>query len=326
MSLNNVLSLNGVIKQNNITNVNSNVFSNPYSNINQIDYSNQNSIDTTKYNLNSINLEKTSLELSLNVLGIEHNKYETMSKHEFLYYYENFKKQNSNINKILASKIALKYKLGSNDDMNYSGINVLNHSMNNFNNEQNNNFYQPEKYQQHNSNTYNLNMAYQPNNFQQNNQNNQYNQNNQNNQNNQYNQSQLNSYGTESTIPEYTRAGNNTNIQKARQTINTSTFSTPNNKSQAQTQPQTQPNKVDNQLNFIQQQSFKPNFRPIQTSAQESNPNKYLSIANPTPAQPMMDKNSRDFDLNSIIDNYAKQKNSGVTGKNLDVSFNVTYK
>ena len=81
MSLNNVLSLNGVIKQNNIANVNSNIFSNPNSNIHNISpYTNQNTIDTNKYNINSINLEKTSLELSLNVLGIEHSKFETMSK------------------------------------------------------------------------------------------------------------------------------------------------------------------------------------------------------------------------------------------------------
>ena len=124
MSLNNVLSLNGVIKQNNVANVNSNVFSNPYSNTNNLNpYTNQSSssVDVSTYNLNSINVEKTSLELSLNVLGIEHSKYESMSKHEFLYYYENFKKTNSNINKILASKIALKYKinlfLGSNKNV-----------------------------------------------------------------------------------------------------------------------------------------------------------------------------------------------------------------
>ena len=96
MSLNNVLSSNGVIKPNHMANVNSNVFSNPHShsnsNINNLSsYTNQSSVDVNKYNINSINVEKTSLELCLNILGIEHSKYESMSKHEFLYYYENFK-------------------------------------------------------------------------------------------------------------------------------------------------------------------------------------------------------------------------------------------
>jgi hypothetical protein len=317
MSLNNVLSLNGVIKKNNVANVNSNVFSNPYSSAIQTDYyATQHNIDTSKYNLNSINIEKSSLELSLNILGLEHSKFESMTKHEFIYYYDNFKKHNTNINKIIASKIALKQKLGSNNDMNYSGTNVLNHSYTE-NTEKNNNFYQPEIYNQqtnnlyspNNPNTYGLNSNQKQNQQQQNQQ--------------QQNQQQnfLNNYGTESTVSEYSRTDNNTNIQKAKQSINTSSFSVPNqnNKIQQITKPQ---NQVDSRTDFMEQHNFKPNFKPVQMNTQESNPNKYLSTT-PTPAPILVDKQSRDFDLSSIIDNYSKQKNSGITGKNLDVSFNI---
>ena len=315
MSLNNVLSSNGVIKPNHMANVNSNVFSNPHSNINNLSsYTNQSSIDVNKYNINSINVEKTSLELSLNVLGIEHSAYENMSKHEFLYYYDNFKKQNSNINKILASKIALKYKLGNQNDIvsdqDYS--NTINES--NIYNQTKTNFYQPDKYEQQQTinqiftpqftnlqydipqiqiNNQNQNLyqnLYQNSNLNYNqNSNLNYNQNQKQKQNQNQNQNQ--NYNTETNKTQYTKTMTNTNIQKSKQDLDNS--------------------------NQDFKQNFKPNFKPVQTNSQEQSQNKYL--VNNIP-QPLMDKNSRDFDLNSIIDNYTKQKNSGA-GKNLDVTF-----
>jgi hypothetical protein len=61
-------------------------------------------------------------------------------------------------------------------------------------------------------------------------------------------------------------------------------------------------------------------YRPVQIKSSDSNSNKYLGSSNPPPI--LMDKYSRDFDMNSIIDNYAKQKNNGM-GRNLDVSYAV---
>jgi hypothetical protein len=307
MSLNNVLSSNGVIKPNHMANVNSNVFSNPHSNINNLSsYNNQSSVDVNKYNINSINVEKTSLELSLNVLGIEHSAYENMSKHEFLYYYDNFKKQNSNINKILASKIALKYKLGNQNDI-VSGQdygNTINES--NIYNQTKTNFYQPDKYEQQQT----INQTFTPqftnlqfdipqiqinnqNLYQNSNSNLNYNQ--KQNQIQNQNQNQNQHYNTETNKTQYTKTTTNTNIQKSKQKED-----------------------LDNiNQNFKQdfKQNFKPNFKPTQSNSQEQN--KYLINNIP---QPLMDKNNRDFDLNSIIDNYTKQKNSGA-GKNLDVTF-----
>ena len=53
----------------------------------------------------------------------------------------------------------------------------------------------------------------------------------------------------------------------------------------------------------------------------DQNPNKYLStnISNINSSV-----QSNDFDINSIIENYTKQKNHGISsGKNFDVSYNV---
>ncbi len=66
--------------------------------------------------------------------------------------------------------------------------------------------------------------------------------------------------------------------------------------------------------------SQESNYRPVQIKSSDSNSSKYLASSNPTPTP--MDKYSRDFDMNSIIDNYTKQKNNGM-GRNLDVSYVV---
>ncbi len=320
MSLNNVLSLNGVIKQNNIANVNSNVFTNPNSNIHNITpYINQSSIDTNKYNINSINIEKTSLELSLNVLGIEHSKFETMSKQEFLYYFDNFKKQNSNVNKILASKIALKYKLSSSDD-----VNSFNYGQDlyqpNTNLSNQNNFYQPEKYQQQINNSFGFFNNQQSQTQSQQSQQTQYNQNNQNNFNS--------NYHIESSIPEYTRSSNNSNIQKSKTQSssynpNTHQNTLPNTNPNPNSNPNSKINKQNDISNFVpNQMNLQPNFKPVQIKDSDSNSSKYLASSNPTPTP--MDKNSRDFDINSIIDNYTKQKNNGMGGRNSDVSYSIS--
>ena len=302
-SLNNVLSLNGVIKPNHMANVNSNVFSNPHSNINNLNsYNNQSSVDVNKYNINSINVEKTSLELSLNVLGIEHSAYENMSKHEFLYYYDNFKKQNSNINKILASKIALKYKLGNQNDIATGQDYGNNINVNESYTQNKTNFYQPDKYEQ--QQTINqlftpqfTNLQYDIPQIQINNQN--LYQNSNSNSNLNYNQKQ--NYNTETNKTQYTKTMTNTNIQKSKQKQDL------DNSNQDFNQ--------DFRQDF--KQNFRQNFKPVQLNSQEQSQTKYLTNNIP---QPMMDKNTRDFDLNSIIDNYTKQKNSGA-GKNLDVTF-----
>ncbi len=317
MSLNNVLSLNGVIKQNNIANVNSNVFTNPNSNIHNITpYINQSSIDTNKYNINSINIEKTSLELSLNVLGIEHSKFETMSKQEFLYYFDNFKKQNSNVNKILASKIALKYKLSSSED-----VNSFNYGQDlyqpNTNLSNQNNFYQPEKYQQQINNSFGFYNNQQPQQTQTQTQTQVHAQYQQQTNSYQQTQAQVNSnYHIEASIPEYTRSSNNSNIQKSKtqsSSYNPNTYQNIN--------PNSKINKQNDISNFVpNQMNLQPNFKPVQIKDSDSNSSKYLASSNPTPTP--MDKNSRDFDINSIIDNYTKQKNNGM-GRNLDVSYSI---
>lgn len=301
MSFNNVQSLNGVIRPHRIVNVNSNVTTNPNSNLSNLNpYINQNSVDINKYKLGTINIEKTSLELALNILKIEHNTFEGMTKHEFIYYYDNFKKQNSNVNHILASNIALKYKLDKHEPVN-SGL-LQNYNPEFMSNSQSN-FYQPDRYQQDvgllqgngNSNGYqNQNQYLQQNSnnsFQNKIQNQSFNKKNSN---DILFDQKLNT-GIESNKQYYGQTMDNTSIQKTKSSIN--------------------------QMNGFQ--DFKPSYRPVQNF--NSNSNQYLnSTINQSQSQPKsyQDNVSKDFDLNSIIDNYSKQKNNGV-GKNLDVSYNI---
>jgi hypothetical protein len=126
---------------------------------------NEISYNTNLLNTN-INLEKTSLELSLNIVGIEHIVFDRMSKHEFLGYYDNFIKNNSNINKILAINILLKNKIDNSDDtFNYNKYNLNSDSLskNNSNKEiQNNSFnsFNPNNFtlQQYNKTSLNSNL------------------------------------------------------------------------------------------------------------------------------------------------------------------------
>jgi len=263
MSFNNVQSLNGVIKPHRIVNVNSNISSNPNS---QLDYYNQqiNSIETDGYKPSSSNVDKTSLELALNILGIEHNIFEGMSKHEFMHYYDNFKKQNSNLNRSLAAQIALKYKLNNVVEVN-SGLFQKNNNL-----QTNNNFYQPENYHNQNINNYFV----QPTN------------------NNLKNQSNVFQYQVQSQEND---KNSNTNKTFLQQTNNNIKKITPNYESM----------------------ELKSNFKPVQVGLSDTN--KYLISSN-TP--PVIDQYSRDFDLNSIINNYSNQKNIGVK-KNIDISFNI---
>lgn len=289
MSFNNVQSLNGVIKPHRMKNINSNTSSNPNS---QFDYYNQqiNSIETDGYKSESINssIDNTSLELALNVLGIEHNTFEKMSKHEFLHYYDNFKTQNSNLNRSLAAQIALKYKLNNVIDVN-SGL---------FQNNQIN-FYQPESYKQQNTNKYFIQSE----------------------NNNLKNQQNIFQYQVQSQMQPQIQSRVQSQVQSQMQP-------------QMQSQVQSQENDKNSKTNktFLQQTNnhnkkiipinenmeVKSNYKPVQVVSSDNS--KYLLTSSNVP--PIIDQYSRNFDLNSIIDNYAKQKNSGAT-KNIDVSYNV---
>ena len=62
-------------------------------------------------NFNSINIEKNSIELSLNILSLDHKEYHKMTKQEFLVIYNEKIKYEENINNSLALNILLKNKL-----------------------------------------------------------------------------------------------------------------------------------------------------------------------------------------------------------------------
>ncbi len=121
MSFNNLITSH-TIKP--VKNVGSGVYTNPHrTNIhNQTQqYGNTGSNGSGQYvpinysnylsSASSINMEKTAVELALNILGVEHGYFESLNKHDFLSYYEDLLKKNNSLNKVLASKILLKYKM-----------------------------------------------------------------------------------------------------------------------------------------------------------------------------------------------------------------------
>ncbi len=330
MPSNNVLSLNGSIKNARSNNVNSNTTAQhshqlPIYNPAQM----SNGSGTNSFPTENINFEKTAIELSLNILGMEHSVFESMPKHEFMYYYDNYKKNSNNVNKVLAAKIAYKHKMSCCEEVN-SGYNQV------FNNPANqsttNNFYQPELYRQggytpFQNNSYNQNITH--------------NYNPQNPYPNPNSNKLINTIKTsinESSAPHqsiyhfvdnnqnqnnvqskktsYVHTNNQNTIQKNNETNDFKNYNptlTPNMKINSNPNPNQNTNILtpnDNFRGFVQTQ---PNYKPSQNNVNES---KYLISDEQLSKMPT----SKEFDINGVINNYVKQKNNGM-GRNIDSSF-----
>ncbi len=346
----------------NIKNVGSNVTSN---NLNVPILQNEYQYNTNTINSSNINMEKTSVELSLNVVGLGHQVFENMSKHDFLSYYDQMSQQSA-INKKLALKVLLKYKMEQDNgqfnsfangvqnnqyhqnhqnNIDYSGIppQTLNPSYNNVSN-YNENFTIRQELPENKNKNYN-------NPFQNNNASNLYNQQPILNNNIQsglpvqqvtshnYQQIQHNQQ-----IQDIQKVYQNQQTQQAQQTqytqVNNQQYQ-PNKRTQ-QSQPVQQYQNVqqhdqNQQYQYVQQhqqvqqqsrrgqqiepvqvepiQQVQQNYRPVQNIDVSIGPiSQNKSIIQRNPDIP------RDFDLSSIIDNYANAKNSGM-GRNIDVSF-----
>ena len=93
-------------------------------------------------NINTINLEKNAVELSLNIVGLDHILFENMSKQNFLDYYDEKSNYINNVNVTLSLNILLKYKLTYQDikilynDEKTSNSSINNSINNNINNKQ----------------------------------------------------------------------------------------------------------------------------------------------------------------------------------------------
>ncbi len=256
----------------------------------------QTSYNTNIINASNINLEKTSVELSLNVIGLGHQAFENMSKHDFLTYYESMSKQQGSINKILALKVLLKYKMEqdnqpiiqnssangvtikSNQNSSSShpilGSNQTYATTNYDPTEEYNNLYNPNR-------GLNSSLSFKPTNE--------------------------SSFGLKQDLPE--------------DKIKNMNYNNPFNQQNYQ------------QQNYQQQNYQQQNYQPIQQQISQSVPQrKNIDVSytqNNTqfnsgmqPAQRSPDI-PREFDISSIIDNYSRAKNSGMGGggKNIDVSY-----
>lgn len=126
-------------------------------------------------------------------------------------------------------------------------------------------------------------------------------------QNQNQNQNQTNNYNSDQKKTQYTKTINNSSIQKSKQTF--------------EMKKSVENTILDSNSSSNSSLNSRQNFKPTQANSMDQNPNKYLStnISNINSSV-----QSNDFDINSIIENYTKQKNNGISsGKNFDVSFNV---
>ncbi len=321
-SYNNVLSLNGSIKNTRHNNVNSGYTATQRENEQPVYVPNLS--NSNNFQSDNINLEKTAIELSLNILGMEHNLFESMPKHEFLYYYDNYKKQNNNVNKVLAAKIAYKYKMSCCDDVNSGYNNVYNQQQQNQQNQVNQQnqsygFYQPQQYNgsggflqqsngnnrgtsnnfintiQGNPNNQNIPLLSQPNIYEP--------------LNRQIEENQVNNYNVQSHRPTFTHTSHQNTVQNPQtfQTKPTKNINDYNQQSNLSNQQNYQQNPQQFSLTQMQQ-----NFRPTQQNKEGSN--KYLASPEALAKIPT----SKEFDVSGIIDNYVRQKNYG--GRNIDSS------
>ncbi len=352
-----------------VKNVGSNITSNTNNAV--LFQNNQSFYDTSLLNTNSINMEKTSVELSLNVVGLGHQAFENMSKHDFLSYYDSMSKQSS-INKMLALKVLLKYKMEQNNVINQNSqstqvgvqthLNSHSNSHSNSNSGLNNiiNSTSDQQIQQsrpihiQNEQSGLIQDIPQNKNF---NYNNPFQNNNQNYSQNTYVNTQPIQQIQQPQQPAYTQpihsySTNNQNTNNQ----NTNEYSNPNFNQLQNSRPIGEPsfsnfnhnskqksNLMSNQPQITQTQINQTHINhpqinnpqitqpQITSSNQQQNtqPNKSrnidVSYSRPTTTtnQSIVRNDiSSQFDISSIIDNYTNAKNNGMSGRNIDVSFN----
>ncbi len=267
-------------------NVGSSVTANP-SNFTLLQNS-QTSYNTNSINASNINLEKTSVELSLNVIGLGHQAFENMSKHDFLSYYESMSKQQGSINKILALKVLLKYKMEQNNQPihqdNSAQVANIQSNQNSLSNpilgsnqtytttnydptEEYNKLYNPNR-------GLNSSLSFKPTNE--------------------------NSFGLKQDLPENRIKNMNYNNPFNHQPIQQN-YQQP--VQPIQQNPQSIPQRRNIDISYTQNNGqFNSGMQPTQRSSDIP----------------------REFDISSIIDNYSRAKNNGMGGgggKNIDVSY-----